>query len=172
MWVLSAALLLAVACDIQVETKYDQKADFSQYKTFCWMQGCEFTFTGPEYLRDSVVMRYMQNTITEEFLKKGIRYNSADPDLLVDVHVTMETDTAYMYHQSESDYQYPPFTRVEEVPMLKGTFIIDMVDRKAGRMVWRSMAESYFNNALHPDEERIRNGVTLIMKGFPPKKED
>ncbi len=165
---ITASLLLG--CGVAVKTAFEPKIDFAAYKSFCWLESCEFTFTGPRYLNDTIIRQNLQKAVIAEMQQKGLNFLSNDPDLLLDVHVVVETDTAFVYHRHNDDMAFQPFTNIEEVPLLKGTLVIDMVDQKTGAMVWRSVAQSYLD--IHPDltEMNFRKGVKLALKDFPPGK--
>lgn len=168
---LLAVLFLASGCGVKVRTAYDQRVDFKKYRTFCWMKGCEFTFTGPSYLNQKEVKEYIQEAIIAEMKEKGFELNSDRPDLLVDVHITMQDETVLEYHHNERDeLYYKYYEEPEEITLLKGTLVIDMADKQESRMVWRSVAVSYLD--LHPDltKENIRKGIKLVLKNFPPEK--
>jgi hypothetical protein len=47
--------------------------------------------------------------------------------------------------------------------------VIDMVDKSAGKMVWRSEAIGYMDT--HPDlsDKNIGKGILTALKNFPPK---
>ena len=64
------------------------------------LKGCEFTYTGPKYLSDSVVSGYFKKSIRDALVSKGLVYNSDNPDLLVDVHVTVENKSEVVYHRN------------------------------------------------------------------------
>lgn len=167
-WV--AILLVAASCAVKVRTLQLPNHDFSKYQTFCWLESCEFTFRGPNYLNDSLVRGYMQKAIKSEMKKKGIAFNSDNPDLLMDVQVVMKTDTGYAYHRPDEVYQFIPFTSREEILLLKGTFIIDLIDKQQSKMVWRSVAISYFN--LYPDftQANVDKAVAAALRQFPSRK--
>ena len=161
--------LALISCAVKVNTVYDHRVGFKKYKSFCWLKGCEFTFKGPRYLKEPLIQQQLQNAIIAGMKKKGISYNNDRPDLLMDVHVVMETDTVYAYYLPGDTYLLS-FMGNEEIIMLKGTLVIDLVDKSTSQMVWRSTAVSYFN--AHPEltERNFRNGVAAALRKFPPKK--
>lgn len=165
-----AAIFLA-GCSGDLKTAYDPAIDFSRYKTWCWLQGCEFTFSGPSFMDDSLIRGRIQKAITEEMTAHGLRYDSDYPDLLLDFHVTVSSETAMQYHpQYNQDFTQMRDFEETEIPYLKGTLILDMADHASNRMVWRSVAIGYYEH--HPDisEENIRKGIHEVLKKFPPKK--
>jgi hypothetical protein len=171
--VILACLIITSACSVQVKTSYDHEVDFSQYKTFCWMTGCEFNFTGPAYLNDPVLREHLKVAIVDELKKKGLREDTHDPDLLVGFTITVEDEQAVIYHRTEdSPVHFQPLLAEnrEVVNYLKGTLIIGMADKRRSQIVWESVAVSYME--LNPDfsERNIRKGIKAVLKGYPPKK--
>ena len=71
--VLFLAIVLGIsACKIEIKESYDHTVDFSKYKTYCWMTGCEFKFNGPEYLYDSTVSEKIITALAQELESKGL----------------------------------------------------------------------------------------------------
>ena len=168
---LALVLGIAVACSVRVNSKTDPSVDFTKYKTFCWLNGCEFTYSGPTYLEDTLLREKIKNAIIAEMEKKGLTHQEDNPDLLLDFHISVENETSVVYHHREDDYQhqFQSFPEQEVINYLVGTIVIDMVDRVEARMVWRSEAIGYMD--VHPDlsEKNIRKGITTALKDFPPK---
>jgi hypothetical protein len=157
-------------CAVEVKTLYDHEADFSKYKTFCWMTGCEFKFTGPSYLNDSLLRESLKTSIVEELESKGLKQDVNNPDLLVGFAITMQDEKAIIYHPSTEQPFYRPVDNRQEVTYLKGTLVLGMADNKQSKIVWESFAVSYME--LQPDfsEKRIHKGIKIVLKGYPPPK--
>ncbi|MBX2898921.1 MAG: DUF4136 domain-containing protein [Cyclobacteriaceae bacterium] len=167
-------LMLLLACSVSVEEKFDQQIDFSRYKTFCWMAGCEFKVDGPAYLQDSLVQQRIKSAIINELAAKGITLNAAQPDLLVGFTITIKDEQAIVYHRAEDS---PIFIRPlemdkEVIKYQKGSLIIGMADAKASSMVWQSHVSAYME--LEPDlsEVNIQKGIKMALKNFPPNKSE
>jgi hypothetical protein len=163
-------LFIATGCAVKVSTTYDKQADFSRYKTFCWLQGCEFTFTGPAYMQGTEINSYLKQSMVDELKKKGFTYDEANPDLLIDFHVTVENKQTKVYrYEQEQFLLLDPATEEDILYFLEGTLVVDVVEKESGRMVWRSQARSYLD--LNPDlsEENLRKGIATALKNFPPK---
>lgn len=158
-------------CAVNVHTIYDKQVDFGKYKTFCWMNGCEFKFSGPAYLNDSLMRSSIQKSIISELKKKGLTQDLNNPDLLVGLTVTMQDEQAIIYHRAEDTPFYRPLENDNKVVnYLKGTLVLGMADKKDSKMVWESFAVSYMD--LNPDfsEKEVLKGIKLVLKDFPPKK--
>jgi Domain of unknown function (DUF4136) len=164
-------VLLLAGCRMEVKENYDHTVDFSKYKTFCWMTGCEFKFNGPKYLDDSLLRESLKVALVEELQRKGLKEDPNNPDLLVGFTITVKDEQAVIYHRAEDSpvYYQPLETEREVINYLKGTVIIGMADRQQSKMVWQSVAVSYME--LNPDfsEKNIHKGIKLVLKNFPPE---
>ena len=168
-----AFLLLPIvlgSCSVKVHTMQDPTTDFSQYKTFCWLKGCEFTYSGPSYFDDSLWRETIKTAIIAEMEEKGFVRDDNNPDLLIDFYISVEQKTSVAYRPVEEDYAYVPLPTDEVINYLQGTMIIDIVDKAHGKMVWRSESIGYMD--IHPDltEKNLRKGIALTLKKFPPEK--
>jgi hypothetical protein len=166
-------VMLLAGCRMEVKESYDHTVDFSQYKTFCWMTGCEFKFNGPKYLDDSLLRGSLKTALVEELESKGLKEDTNNPDLLVGFTITVKDEQAVIYHRAEDSpvYYQPLETEREVINYLKGTVIIGMADKKESKMVWQSVAVSYME--LNPDfsEKNIHKGIKLVLRNFPPEPE-
>jgi len=161
---------LLSGCAVTVKTLYDHEADFKSYKTFCWMDGCEFEISGPEFLQDSVLRSRIKVAIINELNKKGITQDNNNPDLLVGFNITVKDEKAIIYHRSPDAPFYSPFANDRDVvTYLKGTLVLGMADRAKSKIVWESFAVSYID--LEPDisKDEVVRGIRLVLKKFPPK---
>ncbi len=167
--ILSLVFIIS-SCNVKVNSVYDKSQDFSEYKTFCWLKGCEFAFTGPTYLNDSSLREGIKEAIVAELISKGLTQDEDNPDLLIDFHISMENETSVIYHHSDdNEYEFKAFPDREIINYLKGTIVIDMVDKSHAKMVWRSEAIGYMD--VNPDlsEKNLRKGIAIALKNFPPK---
>ncbi|MBS1559016.1 MAG: DUF4136 domain-containing protein [Bacteroidetes bacterium] len=163
--------IFLMGCSIRVRTVYDHQTDFKKYKTFCWLVGCEFKMKAPKSFEDSLVKKYMQRALIAEMKSKGIEYNPYTPDLLMGVHITIKTDTAILYHRTDDQpfLMSPQFAQPELLLINKGTLVIDLIDQAKSKMVWRSVAVSFFERNPELTEANFRKGVAAALKNFPPK---
>lgn len=164
-------ILWLAGCSTRIQNTYDHEVDFSKYKTFCWMSGCEFKFAGPSYLNDSLLRENLKKAIVDELENKGLKQDTNDPDLLIGFTITVKDEQAIVYHPTEDTpvYYKPLETEKEVVNYLKGSIIIGMADSKESRMVWQSHAISYMEVKPDLSEKNIRKGIKLVLKNYPPK---
>ncbi len=165
-------LAVVTGCSVTVKETFDKQTDFSQYKTYCWMAGCDFNFTGPSYLNDSTAKENIRKAIEAEMKAKGLTLSTDNPDLLVGFTITVKDEQAIVYHRAEDTpiFIKPLDLDKEVINYLKGSLIIGMADARESRMVWQSHVSAYME--LKPDlsEANIRKGIKQALKNYPPKK--
>jgi hypothetical protein len=159
-------------CSVSIKETFDKQTDFTQYKTYCWMAGCEFNFTGPSYLNDSITKENIRKAIEAELNSKGLVLNPDNPDLLVGFTVTVKDEQAIVYHRPEDSpiFIKPLEIDKEVINYLKGSLIIGMADAKASRMVWQSHVSAYMERKPDLSEPNIRKGIKQALRNYPPKK--
>lgn len=166
-----ATVFLLPGCAIHVQTRVDRQADFSRYKTFCWMEGCEFKISGPSHLiQDSILRENVKKSIINELKNRGIFQDDNNPDLLIAFTITIKDEESIVYrHSDENPFYYKMDMEPKVYRYLKGSMVIAMADKKESKIVWESLSESYFE--LNPDmsEKNIAKGIRLALKNFPPK---
>ncbi len=162
--------MLVSSCSVQINTVYDHTADFKAYKTYCWMDGCEFKISGPSYIKDSVLRNNVKKAMVSELNRKGLAQDTENPDLLIGFTIAMNDEKYIAYHPSaETPFYQPLENDSETIRYLKGTMVIGMADRKQSKIVWESFAVSYLD--LNPDlsEAAVLKGIKLVLKNFPPQ---
>lgn len=177
---LTAALLVAgCASGPAIETDYDHTADFSQYRTFGFFD--PMGIESPDY--SSIYGSIFRAAISKEMESRG--YTLSDtPDLLINVSGRLQdktkvTTTANPYmaggyygyrrgmYGSWGGYAYGTTTHVSNYT--EGTVNVDMVDRKAKRMVWEGVAVGRVRENRTSEEKRqaIDSGIQEMFAAYP-----
>jgi hypothetical protein len=165
---------LASGCAfVKLQTDYKPGKDFEQYQTFCWLQGCEFVYLGPEYFKDFNNIELIREAIVDELVDKGFEQNSNQPDFLVDFRIIAEEKTAitstYAVEDIDGSRPWIPFDDQEVRYYIEGSLVIDVIDAQTSEIVWRSYGVQYFEHQEKVSEKRIRRAVRAALKEFPPQ---
>ncbi|MEO9483722.1 MAG: DUF4136 domain-containing protein [Ekhidna sp.] len=163
-------ILMLSGCAVTVKTYQKPEHSFEAYKTWCWMKGCEVTYQGPDYLYDQKVADEIANAVAYNMYQKGFEQSDDSSDLVVNFFMIVKEDSAeiadtydgFMPEIGWMDQAYPTYER-----FLKGSLIIDIIDRKKSEIVWRSNAVRYME--LNPvyDKTEIWAAVEKAMKKLP-----
>ncbi|MEQ8627372.1 DUF4136 domain-containing protein [Ekhidna sp.] len=172
--VLILSFFVLTACAVTVKTYQNPDQSFDDFETWCWLEGCEVTYQGPDYLYDKKVVDEIANAVAYNMYKKGYQQGDDQSDLMVNFFMVVEEDSAEVGGFYDGTYQgerewltmlYPEYQK-----FLKGSLVIDVIDRENSELVWRSNAVKYME--LNPiyDKKEIWNGVTKAMKKLPEKE--
>jgi len=166
-----AGIALLSCSPVKVKTRFDKKIDFNQYKTWCWLNGCDIQYEGPYYLDDSTTFENIANLIAVEMQEKGFTQEDDQADLLIDFHIAIKEDSAVFARVHEEDLPFWDDYQDDYYHFLKGSMIIDIIDREKGQVIWQSNAERYM--ALYPDidPKTLKRGVKATLRNFPPKSQ-
>ncbi len=164
-------LIALTSCAVQVKTFQNPDTDFSPYESWCWMQGCEITYQGPDRYYDERVINEVANSIAWNMNDKGYLHGDDRSDLIINFYFVVEEDSAikedffYSTHQGEREWLtmlYPEYQN-----FLKGSLVIDVIDRATSNLIWTSTAVRYMEINPSYDEQAIWSGVAKAMKKFP-----
>lgn len=163
----------------RIETRQDNSANFSHYKTYALLRANEPT-------ADAEVASYFVNAIREQMDARGYTYTESQPDLLINYQVNIQNvlkemgnaaparvNEAGYYSHSRELYQEIPTT--EETTRLfierSGAARIDIIDAKKRQTIWQGDAEGRLTeDALLQPKEPIRATVADLLGKFPKRK--
>ena len=166
-WTAAAALCfsLAACATLKTSVAWDEKADFSRYKTWSWKDDGS--------IRDPVWNRRVQSVMEDELAKRGLTRVEANPDLWVVVHARITAETRVDSYSPAWGYGYgywaaPSVTTVYQIPV--GSMIVDLVDVKKKELVWRATANDTIraNKENEEREQRLRQVLDGLFAGYPP----
>lgn len=160
--------LLFTGCAVEVKTLKSPRADFSRYRSFCWLNGCDVTASGNPMIKDTLLQGRLQRAIVKEMKRKGLRLNAQNPDLLVGVYVTLKDEHQMIYRrQDELPVYWPTQTEAEMINYLKGTIVVAMAERESGTLVYESVGIRYMEMNPKLTKTDIRRVVQGILTGYP-----
>lgn len=166
---------LLLSCAVQVKTYQNPEADFTKLETWCWMQGCEVTYQGPEYYNDPRVIDEIAGAIAWNMNDKGYLQSDDQSDMVLNFYVIMEQDSNevstpfYDTYQDEREWLtvlYPEYQQ-----FLKGSLVIDVLNRRTSELIWTTNARKYIEINPSFDQKSIWSGVGKAMKKMPARKE-
>jgi hypothetical protein len=181
-WLLGLSALIFAGCTMQpsVETDHQADFDFSSLKTFDVAETKQDT--KESILVSPFTLSHIHSALKGEL---GKRYQSAatgaKPDFIVNYHVVIEEkidprsyDELYGFGYYGRVYPYPsrffygPGTGLRVYN--QGSLIIDIVDAKTEKPIWRGVSEKRLNRSMAPQQQRevLSRAVIEVMAQFPP----
>jgi hypothetical protein len=149
-----------------VQYDYDKQADFKNLKTYDWM-------TVPEKADiDILNVERVKRAVNAELKAKGLMMTSDNPDFLIAGPLVKKEEVQVMNVGSGYVPAWGgPMSDGGTSEYEEGSIIMDFVDAKSKKMIWRGVAKAEIDNADTPEkkEKLINEAVQEILKNFPPK---
>ncbi|RKS53631.1 uncharacterized protein DUF4136 [Gillisia mitskevichiae] len=154
---------------VKVASDYDQKVDFSQYKSFAFFKpGID-----KADISDLDKKRILR-AIEEEMTAKGFT-KSEEPDLLVSIF-TKTKENINIYQNNRYGYGYgwgwnPWYWGAGQNTVnttSEGTLYIDLIDSNGKELVWQGMGTAALAKEVNKKQERISEIVEKIFEKYPP----
>lgn len=140
------------SCAPLVEVQFDQKVDFSKYKSYYFYP----VSSGLDEFEDQIVME----TLDSSLQKRNFKSDRA-ADFLVNYYVTESRES---FDHLGADY-YNTGTTVQE-------FVLDFIDEEKDELIWQGkiigkISDGITDRQLQRYYERL---IDELLKQYPPKK--
>ncbi len=180
-FLLVVAVLSASAQAERIRVHYDKSIDFSKYKTYGWAP--VGAVAHPMLALDVV------GAVDQEMAAHGLTKVPANPDLLVQIYGAVDAEVSMTSNNPiyNATGGIPPFDPSMTSPgnslywdgyygnstvvVHPGQLIIDLIDVKAKKLVWRGMGSEAIS-PNNPDKlmDEANSTVTKLFKDYPVKK--
>jgi hypothetical protein len=166
-----ALLLTGVATAQKVRLDYDRDADFSQYRTYKWV---EVEGAAPlDQLTDGHIRTAIETTLAGKGLTKATG-DEADVWIAYQVSVAQETqinsyNTGGGYWGFRRGYGGGMQTATTSTINI-GTLVLDFYDPDGEKLVWRGIATKTLKQTKDPETRvrRLQEAVDKLLKDYPP----
>lgn len=171
--------LAACASGPQVQSDFDPAYNFSQLSTYTWAVRTDAGKDPAIY--NNIVESRVKLAVNQALQAKGFREVTSDPSFLVawhgainDQHSVNTVGTSYGYGWGWYGGWGGPGMATSTTYVStwqEGTLIVDIVDPKENKLVWRGSAQGEVDE--HKDDPQamqqgLNEAVTKMMSNFPP----
>ncbi len=173
-------LLASFASAQDVSYNFDQKADFTKFKTYKWVTVKDAQ--QPDELTVKMIVQAIETQLTAKGLTKT---DAANADLLVAYQVAVNKEhevtsfsTGYAMGPGWGGRYYGRYgawgggtTTATTATIFIGTLALDMYDAAAKTLVWRGMASKQIDTKAKPEkrQKNLDKGMAKLLKNYPPK---
>jgi hypothetical protein len=177
MFALALALAGATSALAQdVRYNFDNKADFTQFKTFKWV-----TIKGGKHVND-LVDQQIRSAIESELALKGLVRTDADnADLYIGYQAAVDTEK--QVNTFDTGWGYGPgwygggwygggmsSSTSTTSTIYIGSIAVDMYQAAAKSLVWRGMASKTIDAKAKPEKQQknLAKAMKKLFKNYPP----
>lgn len=165
-----AAALVACAATMTVSSHVERGLDFSRYRSFSWGPADALPTGDPRLDQNPFFKDHVQGAVEKQLALRGLPVTAGDADLVVHYHANVSR--RINPNQADRAYGYCPSGDCLPAPIEyeAGTLVLDVVDARTNRLVWRGWAQMGVENLLH-DADRmavtIDRAVTRMLQRLP-----
>jgi hypothetical protein len=153
-----------------VSSFVDRAANFAEYRTYAWGPADALPTGDPRLDNNPFFKDHVEGAVEKSLAARGLaRAQTGTPDLLLHYHasVTQRLDVDSMDRRRGycSGDCAPRVTEYEQ-----GTLVLDVVDARTNRLVWRGWAQDTIDGVLEDQalmERKIDEAVRRMMARFP-----
>ncbi len=157
---------LGTALAQHVQTDFDHKANFTQYKTYSWQE------IKPA---DSLWDARIKDAVDAQLAAKGWTQVESGGDVAIVALKTTQTQRTLQtfYDGFGGGWRWRGFggmgeSTTTEQDYKEGTLVVDLYDAKTKQLVWRGSAEDTVSDKAEKNEKNLDKAVAKMFKDFPP----
>ena len=169
---LAIAALAATGCAaaLTVSAHKDPTVDFTKYRTYEWAVRDALPANDPRLSDNPDFKDRLEGAVERQMAARGFEKAGSAPDLLVHYHASTSNRIDVNRIDSDYGYCYEDDCRVRVMEYEAGTVVIDMVDARTNRLVWRGWARGALDDMLDPDSmaRRLNDAVARMLTLLPP----
>ena len=155
-------LIALPACSsLPVKTEQDWDTDFSRYRTYAWSRGVP--------ARDPSIESQIRAAVDFELPFKRLKKveMASSPDLYVSTYASVEEEQVIDQWGYEVGISGAANSRSSPLTLQIGTLVVDVVDSRSGKLVWRGQAAKTLDRQI--SEAALRKVVREIFRRYPWK---
>jgi hypothetical protein len=155
---------------MSVSSHVQRGLDFTEYRTYDWGPADALPTGDPRLDKDPFFQDHMQGAVERQLATKGFeRVTSGTPDLLIHYHanITQRIDI------NRVDSSYGSCSDPECISVVEfeaGTLVLDLVDTRTNRVIWRGWAQQALGDILENRDRmaaRIDEAVGRMLERLP-----
>ena len=166
-----AALSLAGCATMNVSSHLERNANFVDYVTYDWGPPDNLPVGDPRLDNNPFFNDYLQGAIEKKMAVKGFERVDVGqkPDLLIHYHASVSQKLDVYAVDNRYGYCYGN-CEPQVVDYELGTLIVDIVDVRTSKVVWRGWAQDAMNGIIDNQdrlEKQVDEEVTKMMMLLP-----
>jgi hypothetical protein len=156
---------------MNVSSHVQDGLDVTQYRTYNWGPADALPTGDPRLDKDPVFKDRVQGAVEKQLAAKGIQMSTVGtPDLLIHYHARI--DTRVDVNRTEREYGYCQGAGCDSwvIEYEAGTLVLDVVDARTNRLIWRAWAQDSVDETFGNDErmaQAIEEAVSRMFARFP-----
>lgn len=183
LFVVAVLMLLSACSSVTINTDYAIDNNFTAYKTYAWHPGPPMSSRHLDEMGGDIFNARVRRAVDQTLSSKGFT-KSDKPDFYVNYNVVTEQRMSIDSYNTYAGYGpgwgwygpgwgwYGNNVQTTVRYYTQGTLILDMIDAKTGKLVWRGTAAGPINEAKTPQKrvQQIDETIQRMLANFPPQR--
>jgi hypothetical protein len=170
--IVAGSCVVAGCAPMRVSSHVDRNLDFTRYQTFDWGPADTLPAGDPRLERDAFFQDHIQGAIERNLAARGFARAAATatPDVRVHFHAVIDRRIAANQLDSQSGYCSRNDCQTGVSEYEEGTLVVDMIDVRTNRLVWRGWARDSVEGVLDNQDRlarKIDDAVRLMFMRLP-----
>ena len=160
---LGLCILPATCLAQKVRVDFDARVDFSMFETYKWKEGTR--------VKNDLNHQRIVHAVENQLAINGFReVEDEKPDIYIIYHASAKEklDTS-RFGYGEGGFRS---RRADIHRSLVGTLVVDILDAKDNRLIWRGEASEVVSPQPKKNEKIIHKAVEKMFKKFPPGRQE
>lgn len=169
---LAIALTTAGCATMTVSAHIERGVGFAEYVTYDWGKPDNLPVGDPRLDNNAVFNDYLQGAVEKRMAARGYERAGAGAkaDVLLHYHASVHQKLDVYEADRRYGYCYGPECGDRVVEYEQGTLVIDMVDARTDKLIWRGWAQDTMTGVIDNQarlEKQVDEGVARMMLLLP-----
>ena len=169
---IAAVFASSCATTMTVSSHVEHGLDLSQYRTFEWGPPDALPTGDPRLDRNAFFKDHVEGAIERGLAARGLAVASGEPaDVLIHYHACITKRMDVNRIDATAGYCQHGDCPSGIVEYEAGTLILDLVDARTNRLVWRGWAQNNVDDLLHDQDRMVKTidqAVSKMLLRFGP----
>jgi hypothetical protein len=155
-----ASVTLAGCATMNVSSYVERGVDLGRYRTFQWAPADQLATGDPRLDNNPFFQERVLSAVERELARKGLEKTTGTPDFLLRYHASVKQEIMLSGGDGRDGADVYD----------AGTLLIDFVDARTNRLLWRGWAEGTIDGVIDDQawmEQRIDEAVARILERLP-----
>jgi hypothetical protein len=158
---------------MNVSSHVERGLEFSRYHTYDWGPADALPTGDPRLDKNPFFRDHLEGAVEKRLAAKGFeRSTSGTPDLLIHYHANITDRIDVNRVDRQYGYCYGVDCSARVVEYEGGTLVLDIVDARTNRVIWRGWAQDSVEDMLNNQDRmarKIDEAVERMLKLLPPR---
>ena len=169
--VLTGTMVVAGCASMNVSSHVERGLDVSRYHTYDWGPADALPVGDPRLEGDPFFQDHLRGEVEKAMARRGFEWSAAEgPDLLLHYHANITERLDVDRLDVQRGYCGENGCDVPTLQYEAGTLVIDAIDARTNRLIWRGWAQSAVSGMLADQDtmaRQINEAVARMFNQFP-----